>query len=325
VQQVDSRKGRRDTDQGMSMLPQFELQAACEADPDRTLERLPALSADRTLERLPALSADRLPDYSDDVVTAPAVYASTRDLDADMAKTVELVPEVSASDILAETSRPPLVLPAPVVPIDLNRLLARAHAEASRSPEFFHAPSPPPPSSMTPFLLVEEPTPFTLTTTPAAPRRLADELEPEPAPVARVTRVSRRLTWGLGLVGAVAALTFGMSLGRSHASVARAAAAAPAVVAVAAKPVAAAQSWATAEAPAAATVPATTVQSLPRVEAGTISLAAVAASHRLFIDGRVAEGGTKVVTCGRHLVQVGSRGARHYVNVTCGQELVVDR
>ena len=72
-----------------------------------------------------------------------------------------------------------------------------------------------------------------------------------------------------------------------------------------------------------AAIPAISVQSLPRVESGTISLAAVAASHRLFVDGRVIESGSAIVSCGSHIVQVGSRGQRKYVNVPCGQEIVL--
>ena len=67
------------------------------------------------------------------------------------------------------------------------------------------------------------------------------------------------------------------------------------------------------------------MQSLPRVQSGAISLAAVAASHRLFIDGRVAAGGSAIVACGPHLVQVGSRGQKRTIDVPCGTEIVLDR
>jgi hypothetical protein len=70
-------------------------------------------------------------------------------------------------------------------------------------------------------------------------------------------------------------------------------------------------------------IPALSVQSLPQVASGTISLAAVAATHRLFIDGRVAPNGTEIVTCGRHVVRVGSRGVTRTIDVPCGQEVVV--
>jgi hypothetical protein len=56
---------------------------------------------------------------------------------------------------------------------------------------------------------------------------------------------------------------------------------------------------------------------------GTISLAAAASMHRLFVDGKVAPSGSQVVKCGVHVVQVGSRGIRRYVTVPCGEEVVV--
>jgi hypothetical protein len=64
-------------------------------------------------------------------------------------------------------------------------------------------------------------------------------------------------------------------------------------------------------------------QSLPQVEVGTISLAAVASSHRLFVDGHLAADGSAVVTCGAHTVRVGSRGATRHILVPCGQEVIV--
>lgn len=316
MQQVDSRTKRRGQSAHLSQaLPQFALQPWEVADPDRTLERLPALSA------------DRLPDYADlaetnpsflDVVTAPATYVSTRDLDSDMAATIELVPEVSLTDILEESrpARPPLLLPAPVsVPIDLTRLLARAHAEASRSPEFFHAASATAAAAATDVTeLVADSTPFPMT---VSARKTS-----APAAPAHSGRVRSRAGWVLGMVGAVVAVSLGIAISQSGVSAARSVEAVSVTRAPAARP-----------APVSIVIPRATAQdeqaipaqSLPRVESGTVSLAAVAASHRLFIDGRVAEGGSAVVKCGTHLVQVGSRGARRTINVPCGQEVVLDR
>jgi hypothetical protein len=70
---------------------------------------------------------------------------------------------------------------------------------------------------------------------------------------------------------------------------------------------------------------AVSVQSLPLVEVGTISVAAVAASHRLFVDGKLAAGGSATVSCGNHIAQVGSHGVRRRVYVPCGQELILEK
>ena len=85
---------------GSAQLPQFDLQAWEAVDPDRTLERLPALSSTGTSR-----------------VSSPAAphreaYAPIQDSESDLAATVEIVPEVSVGDILeSEPSRPALALP----------------------------------------------------------------------------------------------------------------------------------------------------------------------------------------------------------------------
>jgi hypothetical protein len=343
VQQFDSR----------TELPQFDLSAWEPADPDRTLERLPALSSDRlpdysSQSLLPTATSPGL--SSTDVVTAPAAYAPVVSMpdDTDMAATVELVPELSASDILEEEEvaprapLPPLVLPAPVsVPIDLDRLLARARKETSRSVEFLRPGSitPPPasvssgssapPSSGQLITQVPESTPFALTES----MRTA---EPLPLVIPLPLRRSR-LGWVVGTLGAVAAVSVGIALGQARVSAAQSPTATPAnPVAVAPKaPAPAPQPHTTAVTgfgapapgapPVTSDLPTVAVQSLPRVQSGAISLAAVAATHRLFIDGRVAAGGSAVVTCGPHLVQVGSRGQKRTIDVPCGTEIVLDR
>jgi hypothetical protein len=65
------------------------------------------------------------------------------------------------------------------------------------------------------------------------------------------------------------------------------------------------------------------VTNLPRAPVGTVSLAASASSHRLIVDGVVVPSGSAVVTCGKHLVKIGSRGRRQIVDVACGGETVV--
>jgi hypothetical protein len=70
-------------------------------------------------------------------------------------------------------------------------------------------------------------------------------------------------------------------------------------------------------------VPTVDIASLPQSPVGTVSLAAVASSHRLFVDGVVAANGTVVVSCGQHFVKVGSKGRSQSVDVPCGTDVVV--
>jgi hypothetical protein len=65
------------------------------------------------------------------------------------------------------------------------------------------------------------------------------------------------------------------------------------------------------------------VTSLPLAPVGTVSLAGAASGHRLFVDGVVASRGTALVTCGKHVVRVGSHGHAQVVDVTCGSEVLV--
>jgi hypothetical protein len=250
-------------------LPQF----ACSWD---------AFDPDRTLEKLPALGRD---------VWLPAPRsAAPAEADAE---------EISADDIL--DAQPVVVVvtstPAPPV-VSIDRLLARARVETSRSTEFFR-PAPPPGASAL---------------------AAVDPAQPG-------TSVAARRWRGPGLIvgGATIAAVFlaVVGLGTARVSSARA----PVSVTVE-RPVAAlvAASPATPPEPSmlvAAAAPAVAVQSLPRVATGTVSVAAVAASHRLYIDGKLASAGSATVSCGRHAVKVGARGATRTVNVPCGQEVVV--
>jgi hypothetical protein len=290
VQQVDSRTPRRGPQSvSSSGLPQFDLQQWDSFDPDRTLEKLPALTAAQ--------------------------------VEPDMASTVEIVPEVSTGDILesrpAAPVLPPLVLPAPVsVPIDLDRLLARARAETSRSADFFR------PATLTLSLTTEddEPTPIPTTVSAVSAGRM---------PIVLPARKSRGpLAWALAAGMVVAVVAVGAAVGQVEATNERVAR--PVVTTAAAHVVSTPTVPSTPKVDpglvvgaAAPDIPAVSVQNLPRVEAGTISLAAVAASHRLFIDGRLAPNGTATVSCGSHVVQVGSRGVRKRVDVPCGQEIVL--
>jgi hypothetical protein len=65
------------------------------------------------------------------------------------------------------------------------------------------------------------------------------------------------------------------------------------------------------------------VLSLPQAQVGTISVAHSAAGHRLFIDGSVYNNGTAMVSCGRHVVRVGSHGRAQAVDLNCGSDVVV--
>jgi len=65
------------------------------------------------------------------------------------------------------------------------------------------------------------------------------------------------------------------------------------------------------------------VASLPQAPVGTVSLATTASQHRLFVDGVVAPRGSAVVTCGKHVVRVGSHGHAQVVDVSCGGDVIV--
>jgi hypothetical protein len=296
VQQLDSRSQRRGPSvASSSSLPQFDLPAWEAADPDRTLERLPALSSSAAL-----------------LTEEPHEPPPSSDVEPDMASTVELAPEVSGDDIIESAPArelPALFLPPAVsVPVDLNRLLAYARAETSRSSDFFRpatlvsAPQPPAPA------VLDDETPLPTT----APRS-----EPIPLVVAASNKRRRVSTWGMAAAAATALLVVGIVAGQSTSSSAMPLAAQVIPQVSQSAPVTPAPESAAPE------IPAVAVQSLPRVAAGTISLAAVAASHRLYVDGKVVPNGSASVTCGSHLVQVGSRGARRRVEVACGQEVVL--
>jgi len=300
LQQVDYRTERRGLRaDGSGPLPQFDLAAWDAFDPDRTLERLPALPADILTSAPPPV--------------APPPAAAAPAAAADAAATAEIVAELSSADLveereLAVPESVPIVLAQPrAVPVDLDRLLARARAEASRSPEYFRAPTPTPPPTVVDWAPV------------AASGGRADSTAALPL---LNQRPKRRLGWVVGTVAAVAGMTLVIALGQSRVSSARSPRGGTVTKPVAPSPAVARASAGPARSDA-PFIPATSIQNLPRVETGTISLAAVAASHRLFIDGKVAEGGTAVVSCGTHAVQVGSQGVRRYVTVPCGQEIIL--
>jgi hypothetical protein len=324
VDQVDYRTERRSLRaDGSGPLPQFDLAAWEASDPDRTLERLPRLSGNGS--PIPPPVAQTMvsptayvsaPHITDDVQPG---FIRAQDPELDMEATVEIVPEISATDILetaqarpARPPLPPLVLPERVsVPLDLDRLLARAHAEASRSPEFFRQPVAPAVTAPS----FGDSVPFFAGVgqargdfTPAVP--ISIEFE----------RPRSRLGWLVATVLAAAVSTVAVVSIQSRVSLARSARSPESITITKAAPAFSEVAALTADR---SDIPTMSAQALPRVESGTISLAAVAASHRLFVDGKVVESGSQVVSCGTHLAQVGSRGVRRYVNVPCGQEIVL--
>jgi hypothetical protein len=246
-------------------LPQF----ACSwdaFDPDRTLEKLPALPREVWL-------------------TAPLPGDAPVEADAE---------EISAADILADE---PVVSPPPaptsgVTPVSIDRLLARARVEASRSSEFFR---------------------------PAAPPDQSDRVAVDP-PRVIAKRWRPSLVFGGAAMAAIVLAAVGLGTARDSSARAPVSVRVEHPATLVASPTATAPST---ELVTAAAMPAVSVQNLPRVATGTVSLAAVAASHRLYIDGRLAGGATATVSCGRHVVRVGAHGASRSVNVPCGQEVVV--
>ena len=295
MQQVDYRKDRRAlSPDGSGPLPQFALPPVESFDPDRTLERVPTVKAAQAALAL-------APDVRRDDWVGPA-----RAVDADLAITIELVPEIGADDILEcvdsepVSSAAPFLLSAPVsLPLDLDRLLAHARAEARRSPDGFQRATPPPVNVRSTSTGRPDPT-IALSFARQRPRR--------------------RFGWVAATIVAASVATIAVAAGQSSVSSARS----PTSVTVTRTlaPVAESREIA-ASRNASSDIPTIAVQSLPVAENATISLAAVAGSHRLFVDGRLAATGSALVSCGQHIVQVGSRGVRRRVNVRCGQELVV--
>ena len=132
-----------------------------------------------------------------------------------------------------------------------------------------------------------------------------------------------RFRWLVGTVLAAAVSTLAIAAVQARVSSARSSASASAAVSAAREPSFQRQSHDEPFKPVVNDVPAVSVQSLPRIDVGTVSLAAVASGHRLFVDGRLAENGSMVVQCGAHVVQVGSKGTKRYVDVPCGKEVVL--
>ena len=305
---------------GSGPLPQF-------VDPDKTLERLPTLDYDSSpaLDRWPGLDCAGPATYAPVQVTDTNLTATievppkpTEDLAItvevppkpaeDLAITVEIRPKYRTASIsdsdLSCAAAPALAYPNRLsAPLDLDGLLAVARAEAQKSPVYFARPTPTPPQVWTASI---EP----------------EELEAgEPTVQLPASRARRHHRW-LASATIVAATMVGIAV--VHASVPARTTASYVVAPTAPPPVAPAPAPQAAQAqPPAANIPSVSVQSLPRVKVGTISLAATASSHRLFVDGRVVASGSKVVKCGVHLVQVGSKGVRRYVSVPCGEEVVV--
>jgi hypothetical protein len=313
LQQVDYRMVRRGLRaDGSGPLPQFDLGRWDAFDPDRTMERLAVV---------PEAAPTPVWFGAHDDYVGPASAA-----DPDMAVTLEIAPEIDADDILeaAAVARPALLLPPRVsVPIDLDRLLAQARNETRKSVDYFHPSTP----MLPPVVSVASARPGATANTPAdrTDPTVAIARMPDPFQFAALPARRRRFGWIVGTVVAAATATVAVAAVESTVSSARSPQSISvtkplALTTVAAAPALAAQPVAPTPA---SDIPVVSFQNLPPAPSGTISLAAVAASHRLFIDGRLAAGDTQTVSCGRHLVQVGSRGVRRYVNVPCGQEVVL--
>ena len=59
-------------------------------------------------------------------------------------------------------------------------------------------------------------------------------------------------------------------------------------------------------------------------DTGTVRLPSRASGHRVYVDGRraqVDESGTLRLSCGRHVIQIGSQGTPEPIDVRCGGEL----
>jgi hypothetical protein len=154
---------------------------------------------------------------------------------------------------------------------------------------------------------------------------LCDQLEPEPPELPAVPDERRRLLgWFVGtvvaaaaalVVGAIAAEHFPRGPERAEATASPASPASPPAV----RPTAAATP-AQAAASLPASLPTIAVASLPTAMLGTI---VGPARRSMVVDGTREPSSRAVVTCGKHLVQLGRSKKPRTVDVPCGGEISV--
>jgi hypothetical protein len=173
------------------------------------------------------------------------------------------------------------------------------------------------------------PSSFAPVTVEEAPSLSAAESNVHAAAAPRSRRLrTAGIAWGIGLVLLAAGMGLGVALGTPAAKVV--AHTPPPMDAAEVDPPEVPGVVSTTQARAMASTrtisiaaPTFDVTSLPQAPVGTVSLAAAASSHRLYVDGVVAPSGSAVVKCGKHLVKVGSKGRAQMLDVACGGETIV--
>jgi hypothetical protein len=139
----------------------------------------------------------------------------------------------------------------------------------------------------------------------------------------RMPRMGYAIAGGLGAMIGIFVLVFALGSAGAKPVVQMGQHAAPGKAATAAAGAAAAVAHASRGEASSSTVPTIDVASLPQAAVGTVSLAKSVTGHRLFVDGVVASAGSAIVSCGKHLVKVGSKGRKQEVDVACGSEVAV--
>jgi hypothetical protein len=136
----------------------------------------------------------------------------------------------------------------------------------------------------------------------------------------RLPRMGLAIAAGLGAMIGIFVLVFALGSAGAKPVVQAGAHATPAKTA---PPAAAAPQTKTASEVPRSSVPTIDIASLPQAPVGSVSLSQTVTGHRLFVDGVAVSKGSTVVSCGKHLVKVGSKGRKQEVDVPCGTDVVV--
>jgi hypothetical protein len=289
--------GQRVQNDPAKPLPSFEMPWIEAVDPDRTLKWRP-LRADGRV----APSANSTEEISaDDVLEVIKVGRMMPG---------EATPEVVSADVASVAALRSRVCPNPritVVPEPSPRLPPRPPEDRADPLRFTE----PERGSVAPVALDDN---------PFLRSRAASTFSLDDTPYGfRMPRMGVAIAAGLGAMIGIFVLVF--ALGSAGAkpvvrSGERPAAAAPTPVAPAPQVKAASEG-------ARSSVQTIDVTSLPQAHVGSVSLSMAVTGHRLFVDGAVVSNGSAVVSCGKHLVKVGSKGRKQEVDVPCGTDVAV--
>ncbi len=267
-------------------LPAFEMPWLEVVDPDRTLKRRVVLAAPSANVTEEICAEDVL-----EVVRVAGVSADSTQ-------------EIAAEDVIGVIPLRARAYPSPRITVVPEPLAAAPRADRADLARLeTPAPSSIAPVAMDSFVRSHSDSTFSLEDTPYG---------------LRMPRMGLAIAGGLGAMIGIFVLVFALGSAGAKPVVQMGAHALPS------KPVAAAAPQSKAPSDGArSAVPTVDVSSLPRAPVGTLSLAANAAGHRLFVDGTLVSHGSAVVSCGKHLVKIGSKGRMETVDVPCGADVVV--